>query len=77
MQLRKNSKFQENWVGTVPWIVLLTALSAGFISTQVWHPDLIADEGFHVPQIQAFINGDWTPRGNLAMYPTFHAMAAV
>jgi len=61
-------------VATTLIVVFCAAVGYGVIATQ---PRLLADEGFHAPQVWTFLVGDFQTYQSTTMLPGYHAILAL
>lgn len=63
-------KYQE----IIFWLVIGISLDAAFL--MVKDAPLVADEGYHLPQISGFLSGNFETSPHLTVLPVYHAMMA-
>ncbi len=56
------------------WLVIGISLDAAFL--MVKDAPLVADEGYHLPQISSFLRGNFEASPHLTVLPAYHAMMA-
>ncbi len=63
--------------GRAALLVIIAGLAAWYAVVVVTRPEIVGDEGFHLPVIQDLARGEWSALGRLPLPPTYHLLASV